>query len=287
MSAAGKKLVAQLPMTRLALAVAAAGLASVAASIAMSQGVCDTACKAETEIRSVVQKYIDSMHKSSKSLVDEAFHPAAKISGYLPGDSALHQNTREAFGDFVASQMPSPEEKGETPFLEVVSIKVHGTTAVAKVRDNYLGMSFTDTLSLLQEEGKWSIYNKIWHVEGTTTAEEEIHARIKEYFDGMMDSSKELIETAFHAEAKVTGYLGDELLQLSRADFADYCAAQQPSPRSKGDVERLEVVSLEVTGNTAIAFVRDAYLGHDFLDTLSFLYADGKWSIYNKLFIVE
>ncbi|MAS02744.1 MAG: hypothetical protein CMD48_05225 [Gammaproteobacteria bacterium] len=33
--------------------------------------------------------------------------------------------------------------------------------------------------------------------------------------------------------------------------------------------------------------VRDGYIGHVFLDTLSFLEKDGEWKIYNKLFHVE
>jgi len=49
----------------------------------------------------------------------------------------------------------------------------------------------------------------------------------------------------------------------------------------------LEIVSLEIAGKTAVAQVRDKYLGMTFLDTLSFLEVDGDWTIYNKLFHVE
>lgn len=111
----------------------------------------------------------------------------------------------------------------------------------------------------------------------------EIHAVIQNYIDGMMESSTELIEKAFHPSAMITGYLGPDFLQLSRNDFAEYCKAQQPSPRSKGDKEFYEVVSLEINDTTAVAKVRDTYLGHDFCDMLSFMCVDGKWSIYNKV----
>ena len=43
---------------------------------------------------------------------------------------------------------------------------VDGQTAVARVRDDYLGMTFMDTLSLISVDGKWQIYNKLFHVEG-------------------------------------------------------------------------------------------------------------------------
>jgi hypothetical protein len=47
------------------------------------------------------------------------------------------------------------------------------------------------------------------------------------------------------------------------------------------------VLSLEVVGRTAVALVRDDYLGLSYLDTLSFVEVDGRWIIYNKLFHIE
>ena len=50
--------------------------------------------------------------------------------------------------------------------LEILSLETAGNTAVARVRDDYLGLTFLDTLSLLKAEGEWRIYNKLFHVEG-------------------------------------------------------------------------------------------------------------------------
>ena len=44
---------------------------------------------------------------------------------------------------------------------------------------------------------------------------------------------------------------------------------------------------MDITGETAVAKVRDGYIGIVFVDTLSFLKVDGQWVIYNKLFHVE
>ncbi|MGD2007355.1 MAG: nuclear transport factor 2 family protein, partial [Cellvibrionales bacterium] len=41
-----------------------------------------------------------------------------------------------------------------------------GQTAVARVRDDYLGLTFLDTLSLIEADGEWRIINKLFHVEG-------------------------------------------------------------------------------------------------------------------------
>ena len=119
------------------------------------------------------------------------------------------------------------------------------------------------------------------------SAEQDIKDTIQCYFDCMYESSADKTHAAFHPNAKITGYTNDGLQQMSVADFAVFVKSQQPSAREKGEPARLEIVSLDVAGDTAVARVRDDYLGLTFLDTLSFLKSDGRWSIYNKLFHVE
>ncbi len=75
--------------------------------------------------------------------------------------------TVEEFAGFVSSQQPSAKDKGEPARLEIVSLDIAGDTAVTRVRDDYLGMTFLDTLSLIKTDGEWSIYNKLFHVEGS------------------------------------------------------------------------------------------------------------------------
>jgi hypothetical protein len=104
------------------------------------------------------------MYVSSSEKVLAAFHPSARITGYLEGE--LHEMTTADFAGFVASQQPSPQAKDETPRLEILSIEIAGDTAAARIRDDYLGLTFLDSLSLLKVDGRWSIYNKLFHVEG-------------------------------------------------------------------------------------------------------------------------
>ena len=88
-------------------------------------------------------------------------------------------------------------------------------------------------------------------------------------------------------QAMITGYLETGLAEMTVDDFADFVAAQQPSPKEQGEEILLEIVSLDIAVSTASVKVRDGYIGHVFLDTLSFLEKDGSWKIYNKLFHVE
>tara|TARA_R110002095_G_scaffold200837_1_gene181283 strand:- start:431 stop:805 length:375 start_codon:yes stop_codon:yes gene_type:complete len=118
----------------------------------------------EEQIRATVQTYFDCMYESSAEKTHAAFHPSARITGYL--DDGLHEMTVEDFAGFVSSQQPSPKAKGEPARLDILSVDIAGNTAAVRVRDDYLGMTFMDTLSLLKTDDKWSIYNKLFHVEG-------------------------------------------------------------------------------------------------------------------------
>ena len=50
--------------------------------------------------------------------------------------------------------------------LEIISIEIAGKTAVAKVRDDYLGVTYLDILSFLKIGDNWGIYTKLFHIEG-------------------------------------------------------------------------------------------------------------------------
>lgn len=126
-------------------------------------------CKGETmsedknKISEAIQLYFDSMYESSEEKVRQVFHKDAKITGYMQG--SLMEQSVDSFAKFVASQTPSAAEKNEEKLLETLSLEVVGSTAVARVRDGYLGMVFQDTLSFLKIGDDWVIYNKLFHVE--------------------------------------------------------------------------------------------------------------------------
>lgn len=118
----------------------------------------------EHDIRQTVQTYFDGMYESSADKTREAFHPHAKIVGYL--EDGFHEMSVDDFAGFVEGQQPSAHERGEPARLDVLSVEVSGETAVARVRDDYLGLTFVDTLTLVLTDGRWSIYTKLFHVEG-------------------------------------------------------------------------------------------------------------------------
>lgn len=116
------------------------------------------------QIRDTIQVYFDSMYESNPGKVLDAFHPNARITGYI--DDELHEMSTEEFADFVSEQQPSAREKGEMLRTEILSVEEAGNIATAQVRDDYLGLTFLDYLSLLKVDDRWCIYNKLFHVEG-------------------------------------------------------------------------------------------------------------------------
>jgi hypothetical protein len=119
----------------------------------------------EDQIKETIQTYFDCMYESSAAKTHAAFHPSAKITGYM-GEGPLAEMSVDDFASFVADKQPSAKEKGEPTRLEVLSLDVAGDTAVARVRDDYLGLTFLDTLSFIKVDDQWRIYNKLFHVEG-------------------------------------------------------------------------------------------------------------------------
>ena len=120
--------------------------------------------KEKEKIEQTIQTYYNSMYFSDGSLVRKIFHQDAKITGYL--NKKLLRQSVEDFAYFVENQKPSPKEKEDKIILEILSLDIGKTTAVAKVRDNYIGMIFIDTLSLIKIENNWQIYNKLFEVDG-------------------------------------------------------------------------------------------------------------------------
>jgi hypothetical protein len=117
----------------------------------------------KNKISEAIQLYFDSMYESSEEKVRKVFHKDAKITGYMQGN--LMEQSVDTFAKFVASQSPSAAEKNEEKLLETLSVEIAGSTAVARVRDGYIGMIFQDTLSFLKIGDDWVIYNKLFHVE--------------------------------------------------------------------------------------------------------------------------
>ncbi len=113
-------------------------------------------------IRQTVQLYFEGMYHSDVDKLKKAFHPSAALMGYYNGN--LAHIPLEKWLEMVAAR-PAPVKNGEEYNMRLVSLDLTENVAVVKVKDLYLGLWFTDYLSLLKIEKEWVIVNKIFHHE--------------------------------------------------------------------------------------------------------------------------
>ena len=87
-------------------------------------------------------------------------HPKCLIVGHFRG--RLEYDPLDSFIEACKKEGSVPP--GTRYFAEIISIDVAGDTAVVKLIDDYLGIRFTDYLTMVMTEGRWVIVNKVFYV---------------------------------------------------------------------------------------------------------------------------
>jgi hypothetical protein len=111
-------------------------------------------------IEQTVQDYFQGMYHSDTARLKKAFHANAFLMGYFNG-----KITRIALDDWLGmiAKTPAPAGKGEVYDMKIVSADMTENVAAVKVSDLYLGLRFTDYLSLVKLEDGWKIVHKSFH----------------------------------------------------------------------------------------------------------------------------
>ncbi|MDR1541670.1 MAG: nuclear transport factor 2 family protein [Clostridiales bacterium] len=115
--------------------------------------------------------------------------------------------------------------------------------------------------------------------------ESEVLKVVQTYIDATYKADVDALRGTFHREARMSGYLGDQLLVGTPEPFI--CdIASQPSMESVGANYHAAIVYLSVTGKIAEAIVReDEFRGAASLENHFHLIFDGGvWSIISKTF---
>ena len=115
--------------------------------------------------------------------------------------------------------------------------------------------------------------------------EEGIRAVIGHYAEGMRTHTVESLRRAFHEQAILCGYLGDDLIAGPIAELYTWVSSN-PSPDASGDPYACDVLNIDVTGRVAAVSVRELY--HDTsIDYFHMLKVGDRWSIVSKLWDSE
>jgi hypothetical protein len=111
-------------------------------------------------IEAVIHLYVEGMAFANAPALRKAFHPQASVIGNYQG--AVEWMSREEF--IAAILAETPAAPGSQPLMEIEMIDIEGDAASAKVVDEFAGMRFSDYLSLLKRDGRWTIVNKLYHL---------------------------------------------------------------------------------------------------------------------------
>lgn len=110
---------------------------------------------------------------------------------------------------------------------------------------------------------------------------------INAYIKGTYTADVKMLESVFHEKARMSGYLGEDLLIGGPQPFIEDMGSQE-SMESKGDPYESEIVSKTIVGNIADVVIRESgFRGTLTLEDHFHLINDGsRWWIISKLFTV-
>ena len=109
---------------------------------------------------------------------------------------------------------------------------------------------------------------------------EAITRVLQHYIDGARSGRGDDMKPAFHADATIYGYVGDDLFAGPIRNLYDW--HDQNGPAS-GIVSR--ITHIDVVGTVAsVRLESDNWTGHRFTDFFNLLKIDGEWKIMNKVF---
>lgn len=116
-----------------------------------------------------------------------------------------------------------------------------------------------------------------------TRMSNDLQGAVQAYLDGLYEGDTDLFRRVFHPEARLFSATGGQLTALSLEQYLAIVEGR-PSPASRGDARRDEIVSLaQASPTTAHARLRNAYLPKHFIDDLTFIHIDGAWRIIAKI----
>lgn len=115
------------------------------------------------------------------------------------------------------------------------------------------------------------------------SAHTEVLAVVDEYFTGIYRGDVDRLAATFHPRAILGGEVKGEPYYKPVTEYLEGVRTRK-SPSALGEPFAMEVRSIEVHGEVALAKARLRMLGNDYVDFLSFVRVDGRWLIVAKVF---
>jgi hypothetical protein len=106
---------------------------------------------------------------------------------------------------------------------------------------------------------------------------------VQHYIDGGKSGSGADMKAAFHEDATIFGYVGDDLFAGPIQLLFDWNDQNGPASELQG-----RLASVDISGTIAtVRLELDNWTGHRFTDMFTLLKLDGEWKIISKVFYLH
>ena len=114
-----------------------------------------------------------------------------------------------------------------------------------------------------------------------------LEAVVEAYRKGSFTNDAELLATAFHDDAWVSGVIGPEHMSIPAPEFVKVATSEPVSAQEKGCNFVVKIDEIDVDGPVAhVKFHEYDNNGTDYITHFLCTNRDGKWAIQAKLFLV-
>ena len=110
--------------------------------------------------------------------------------------------------------------------------------------------------------------------------EDLIKKTLKHYIDGAKSGKDDDMKPAFHSDATIFGYIGDDLFSGPIQKLYDWNDNNGPATDISCEFKNINIVESIAT----VCLVSKNWTGYDFTDFFTLLKIDGDWKIINKVF---
>lgn len=109
-----------------------------------------------------------------------------------------------------------------------------------------------------------------------------IRQTVTDYLEGMIYGEPARLREAFHPGAIQAGHFKGNYEFLSAEQFIESLENETMQP--PGSAYSADIISIDRTGDTAVAKVSNSCFGTDFIDYLTLIKDNGRWQIICKAF---
>jgi len=109
---------------------------------------------------------------------------------------------------------------------------------------------------------------------------DEIAKVIQRYIDGAKSGRGDDMKPAFHQDATIFGYIGDDLFAGPIQQLFDWNTGNGPAAALQARIVGIDLIDTVAT----VRLELDNWSGHRFTDLFTLLKVDGEWKIMNKVF---